>query len=181
MLTLKVFKSRLLLTLVLSAFTLLILPVEGFSRSDKTTRGSALVGFIYASDMKTPVQNAVVKLRNVENGYEFFSTPTDATGAYKIEQLKEGKYVLGITATDGDYNFGYLVSVKEGEIGKLSLALMRGEISPMGQGTQSAAQDKPSFFYTPVGMAVLMVVTTVALYGAFKLIEGKEEASPSKK
>lgn len=181
MLTLRVFKSRLLLTLVLSAFTLLILPVEGFSRTDKTARGGALVGFIYGSDMKTPVKNAVVKLRNVENGYEFYSTPTDATGAYKIEQLREGKYVLGITAPDGDYNFGYVVSVKEGEIGKLSLALMRGEITPMGQGTESYGKEKPSFFWTPVGIAVLMVVTTVALYGAFKLIEGKEEASPSKK
>ena len=181
MLTLRVFKSRLLLTLVLSAFTLLIMPVEGFSQTNRTGRGGALVGFIYGSDQKTPVKNAVVKLRHVDNGQEFFSSPTDANGAYKIENLKEGKYVLGITAPDGDYNFGYVVSVKEGEIGKLSLALMRGEIAPMGQNQLSSGESKPSFFYTPVGIAVLMVVTTVALYGAFKLMEGKEEASPSKK
>lgn len=181
MLTLRVFKSRLFISVVLSAFTLLILPVEGFSRTDKPARGGSLVGFIYGSDMKTPVQNAVVKLRNVENGYEYYSTPTDSTGAYKIEQIKAGKYVLGITAPDGDYNFGYVVSVKEGEVGKLSLALMRGEISPMDQGSESYPKEKPSFFWTPVGIAVLMVLTTGALYGAFKLMEGKEEASPSKK
>lgn len=181
MFTLRVFKSRLLLTLVLGAFTLLIMPMEGFSRADKPAGGGALVGFIYGSDMKTPVKSAVVKMRNVDNGKEFFSTPTDETGAYRIQQVKEGKYVLGITAPDGDYNFGYVVSVKEGETGKLSLALMRGEIAPMGQGTESYGKEKPSFFWTPVGIAVLMVATTVALYGAFKLIEGKEEASPSRK
>ncbi|MCX8161262.1 MAG: carboxypeptidase-like regulatory domain-containing protein [Candidatus Saccharicenans sp.] len=181
MLTLRIFKSRLFVTLVVSAFTLLILPMEGFSRTDKPLRGGTLTGFIYASDMKTPVQNAVVKLRNVDNGQEFASAPTDATGLYKIEKLKEGKYVLGITAPDGDYNFGYVVSVKEGEVGKLSLALMRGEVAPMDQGSEGYPKEKPSFFWTPVGIAVLMVLTTGALYGAFKLMEGKEEASPSKK
>lgn len=181
MLTRKVFKSPLLLTLVLSAFTLLIMPLEGFANTYRNGRDGALVGFIYASDQKTPVKNAVVKLRSIENGQEFFSTPTDASGAYKIENLKEGKYVLGITAQDGDYNFGYVVSVKEGEIGKLSLALMRGEISLLDKNQPNPGESKPSFFWTPAGVAILMVATTVALYGAFKLIEGKEEASPSRK
>lgn len=181
MFTQKIFRSRFLLTLTLAAFTLLILPLEGFSAPMTAERGGALVGFIYASDMKTPVQNAVVKVRSVDNGQEFFSTPTDANGTYKIEQLKEGPYILGITAPDGDYNFGYVVRIKEGEIGKLSLALKRGEISPLSQSQLNYSEGKPSFFYTPVGIAVLMVATTLVLYGAFKLIEGKEEASPSKK
>ncbi len=179
MITQRFFKSPVLLTLVLSAFALLILPVEGFSA--RVDKGGALVGFIYASDMKTPVKNAVVKLRNVDTNYEYTSTPTDEKGAYKIEQLKEGSYVVGITAPDGDYNFGYVVRIKEGEIGKLSLALMRGEVTPMGRGSDEYGKEKPSFFWTPVGIAVLMVLTTGALYGAFKLMEGKEEASPSRK
>ncbi|MDI6849192.1 MAG: carboxypeptidase-like regulatory domain-containing protein [Candidatus Saccharicenans sp.] len=177
MLTQRIFKSPVLLTLVLSAFALLILPVEGFSASN--SQGGALVGFIYASDMKTPVKNAVVKIRHVDTGQEFVSKPTDEKGFYKLEQLKEGSYVVGITAQDGDYNFGHVVRVKEGEVGKLSLALMRGEITPMGRGPEEYGKEKPSFFWTPVGIAVLMVLTTAALYGAFKLIEGKEEASPS--
>lgn len=177
MLTRKIFKSPVLLSLVLSAFALLILPVEGFaSRSS----GGVLVGFIYASDMKTPVNNAVVKIRNVDTGQEYVSKPTDEKGLYKLDQLKEGSYVMGITAPDGDYNFEHVVRIKEGEVGKLSLALKRGEIAPMGQGSEEYGKEKkPSFFWTPVGIAVLMVLETVALYGVFKLMEGKEEASPS--
>ncbi len=181
MITRRVFKSPCLVTLVLTAFTLLTLPLEGFTATGKAERGGSLVGFIYASDMKTPVRNAVVKLRHVDSGTEYVSQPTDENGNYKIEQLKTGSYVVGITAPDGDYNFGYVVRIKEGEIGKLSLALMQGEVSPMDQGAGGEAKDKPSFFWTPVGIAVLMVLTTGALYGTFKLIEGKEEASPSKK
>jgi len=89
--------------------------------------------------------------------------------------------VVGITGNDGDYNFEHVVRIKGGEVGKLSLALKRGEISPMGQGPQEYEKEKPSFFWTPVGIAVLMVLTTVALYGTFKLIEDEEEASPSRR
>ncbi|MDI6846475.1 MAG: carboxypeptidase-like regulatory domain-containing protein [Candidatus Saccharicenans sp.] len=179
MLTNKLFKSPALLAFVLSAFAILIFPAEGFS--NRANSQGALVGFIYGSDMKTPVQSAVVKVRHVKTGEEFFSTPTDDSGAYKLSELKEGSYILGISAPDGDYNFGYVVRVKAGEVGKLNLALMKGEVAPAGQESYGGTKEKPSFFYTPVGIAVLMVATTLVLYGAFKLIEGKEEASPSRK
>ena len=179
MITQKFFKSPVLLTLVLSAFALLILPVEGFSA--RVDKGGALVGFIYASDMKTPVKNAVVKLRHVDSNYEYFSTPTDENGSYKIEQLREGSYIMGISAPDGDYNFSYVVRVKAGEVGKLSLALKKDETPMAGQKYYEGTKEKSSFFYTPVGVAILMVATTLVLYGAFKLIESKEEASPSRR
>ena len=179
MLRSSIFRSPLLMVLTLAAFTLIIVPLEGFGKQVAPT--GAMVGFIYGSDMKTPVQNAVVKVRNLNNGQEVVSTPTDAIGAYKIEKLEEGSYVLGVSAPDGDFNFDYVVRVKEGEVGKLSLALKAGSASTLGQETPGTAQPKPSFFYTPVGIAVLMVATTLVLYGAFKLFEGEEEASPSKK
>jgi len=141
-----------------------------------------LVGFIYGSDMKTPVPNAVVKVRNVADGKEYVSAPTDANGSYQLENLKEGKYILGITAPDGDYNFPYVMVVKGGEIGKLSLAIKGGMASGLGQeNVEPTEKEKISFFKTPVGVAVLMVATTLALYGTFKLLEGEEEASPSRR
>ena len=179
MLRISAFRSRILSMLALAAFTLIIVPLEGLGNQGGPT--GAMVGFIYGSDMKTPVQNAVVKVRNLNNGQEVVSTPTDAIGAYKIEKLEEGSYVLGVSAADGDYNFNYAVRVKGGEIGKLSLALKAGEVSALGQAASGGSESKPSFFYTPVGIAVLMVATTLVLYGAFKLIEEEEEASPSKK
>ncbi len=172
-----IYRSPVLSGIVLSAFMLLLLPIETLSAPT-----GSLVGFIYGSDMKTPVQNAVVKVRNVENGKEYVSTPTDANGSYQLSQLKEGKYILGITAPDGDYNFPYIMVVKGGEIGKLSLALKAGMASGLGQESiEPTEKERVSFFKTPVGIAVLMVATTLALYGTFKLLEGKEEASPSKK
>jgi len=179
MLRSSIFRSRFLLALTVSAFVLLLVPLNTLANQGSST--GAIVGFIYGGDMKTPVEQAVVKIRNIKDGHEFFSAPTDAVGAFKLEKLQEGNYVLGVSAPDGDYNFSYAVRVKGGEIGKLSLALKAGEVSALGQGSSGASESKPSFFYTPVGIAVLMVATTIALYGAFTLIEDEEEASPSKK
>jgi len=177
----EIFRSPGLLVLTIFSFMLIMLPVESLAQS--TAPAGSLVGFIYGSDMKTPVQNAVVKIRSLDNGQEYASDPTDNSGAYKIGQVKEGKYILGINTPDGDYNFDYVLVVKGGEMGKLSMSLKSGEaktLSAQGQGLP-AEKEKVSFFRTPAGIAVLMVATTLALYGVFKLLEGEEEASPTKK
>ncbi len=177
MLRQRIYRSPFFAGSVIASFLLLLMPIEALA----VPTGS-LVGFIYAADMKTPVQNAVVKVRNLEDGKEYTSSPTDASGNYKLENLKEGKYILGVTTADGDYNFPYIMVIKSGELSKLSLSLKSGNVSGLGQETpEPAEKEKVSFFKTPVGVAVLMVATTLALYGTFKLLEGKEEASPSKK
>ncbi|HNS05760.1 MAG TPA: hypothetical protein PLB50_03695 [Candidatus Saccharicenans sp.] len=181
MLRKEIFRSPGLLVLTIFSFMLIMLPVESLAQA--TAPAGSLVGFIYGSDMKTPVQNAVVKIRSLDNGQEYASDPTDNSGAYKIGQVKEGKYILGINTPNGDYNFDYVLVVKGGEMGKLSMALKSGEaktLSAQGQ-ERPAEKEKVSFFRTPAGIAVLMVATTLALYGVFKLLEGEEEASPTKK
>lgn len=177
MLRKSVYRSPYFTGAVIAAFMLLLLPAE--TRAAST---GALVGFIYGGDMATPVQNAVVKIRNIDDGKEYISTPTDASGNYKLEKVKEGKYILGIAAPDGDYNFPYVMVIKGGEIAKLSLALKAGSASGLGQEeVEPTKKERVSFFKTPAGVAILMAATTLALYGTFKLLEGKEEASPSKK
>jgi len=156
-----------------------MLPREGLAKS--AANYGSLVGFIYGSDMKTPVKEAVVKIRSLDDGKEYTSTPTDANGSYKIDQIKEGKYILGVSTPDGNYNFEYLMAIKGGEMGKLSLALKTGEASTLKQEEPTPEKERIPFFKTPVGIAVLVVAGTVALYGVFKLVEGKEEASPTKK
>ncbi|HRD01546.1 MAG TPA: carboxypeptidase-like regulatory domain-containing protein [Candidatus Saccharicenans sp.] len=176
-----IFRSPALLVLTIFSFMVIMLPIESLAQA--SAEAGSLVGFIYDSDMKTPVQNALVKIRNLDNGQEYASGPTDNSGAYKIGQIKEGKYILGINTQNGDYNFDYVLMVKGGEMGKLSLALKTGEAKTLsGQGEERPAEkEKISFFRTPAGIAVLMVATTLALYGVFKLVEGEEEASPTKK
>ncbi len=171
------YRSPALVGIVIAIFLWLLVPEKVLAAPT-----GSLVGFVYGSDMKTPVQQAVVKIRNLDNGQEYVSTPTDAHGSYKLEEVKEGRYILGITAPDGNYNFPYIMAIKGGEIGKLSLALKAGSATSLGQEeAEGTKKDRVPFFKTPTGIAVLMVAATLVLYGTFKLLEDEEEASPSKK
>ena len=152
----------------LAAFSLFIAPVGEVAWAK--TQGGSLVGFVYAQDLKTPVAGAVVKLRNIASQKEYASGTTDANGMYKIDGVDEGRYILGVTATQGDFNFDYVMLLKDGAMAKLSVAL-----APGGQATSGDAPKK-SFFKSPVGIIVMVVVVGAVLFAIFS--EG--EASPIK-
>jgi len=161
-------RSRWLIWGALAAFSLFIVPVGEVAWAK--AKGGSLVGFVYGQDMKTPVAGAVVKVRNIANQKEFASGTTDANGMYKIDGVDEGRYILGVTATQGDFNFDYVMLLKGGEMAKLSVAL-----APGGQATSGDAPKK-SFFKSPVGIIVMVVVVGAVLFAIFS--EG--EASPIK-
>ncbi len=171
MLIKKVFRSRILVTGVLAAFLLLLAPVREFAQGKAPAAGGSLVGFIYDKDMKTPVPNAVVKIRNVAKASEYQSTPSDTNGMYKITGVEAGRYVLGIAAPKGDFNFDYGLSLKSGEMAKLSVAL-----TPGGQSTAGDTKSK-SFFTSPMGIVTLVIVAGAVLYALFAK---EEEPSPIK-
>ena len=158
--------SRWLIWGALAAFSLFIVPVGEVAWAN--AKGGSLVGFVYAQDLKTPVVGAVVKVRNIANQKEFASGTTDANGMYKIDGVDEGRYILGVTATQGDFNFDYVMLLKGGEMAKLSVAL-----EPGGQATTRDAPKK-SFFKSPAGIITMVVVVGAILYAVFA--EG--EASP---
>ena len=159
-------KSRWMIWGALVAFTLFIVPFGEVAWAK--AQGGALVGFVYAQDLKTPVVGAVVKVRNIANQKEFASGTTDANGMYKIDGVDEGRYILGVTATQGDFNFDYVMLLKGGEMAKLSVALAPGG-EVMGKDAL-----KKSFFKTPAGIITLVVVAGAILFAIFS--EG--EASP---
>ena len=169
------FRSKWFVAGVLAAFSLLVLPVAEYAqvRAQPSTAaagsGGSLVGFIYGTDMKTPVSNAVVRLRDVSNSKEYQSTTTDANGMYKIANIAEGRYILGVTSPKGEFNFDYLILLKGNEMAKLSVALSPG-------GTTSG-QDaaKKSFFTSPAGIVLMVVAVGVILYAIFAK---SSEASP---
>ena len=161
-------RSRWLIWGALAAFSLFIVPVGEVAWAK--AQGGTLVGFVYGQDLKTPVAGAVVKVRNIANQKEFASGTTDANGMYKIDGVDEGRYILGVTATQGDFNFDYVMLLKGGEMAKLSVAL-----APGGQTTGSDAPKK-SFFKSPVGIITMVVVVGAVLFAIFS--EG--EASPIK-
>ncbi len=172
MLVSRFFRSRLLVAGLLAAFALLVSPVPEFAQAKAApAAGAALVGFIYDKDMKTPVANAVVKIRDVDRATEYDSLPTDANGMYKISGIGEGRYILGVTAAQGEYNFDYALMLKGSETAKLSVALEAG-----GQTTGKDAKKK-SFFTSPAGIVTLVIVAGAVLYA---VLAKKEETSPIK-
>lgn len=166
MFTKNVYRSKALACAVAAAFIVLVTPVADFAQMPAAP-GASLVGFVYGKDMKTPVPSAVVKIRDVGTQKEFASPPADENGMYKIAGIPEGRYILGVTSPEGDFNFDYVMHLKAGEMAKLSVALQEG-----GEATGEDAPKK-SFFKSPLGIALIITVAAVGLYIAF----GKEEAA----
>jgi hypothetical protein len=167
-----VFRSRVLVVGVLAAFMLLVAPVREFAQTQAPLAGKgggSLVGFIYEKDMKTPVANAIIKIRDVATPKEYASLPTDANGMYKITGITEGRYIIGVASPTGSFNFDYVLILKGSEMAKLSVAL-----SPGGQTTGVDAKKK-SFFLTPAGIVLIVVAVGAVLYA---VLSNKEEASP---
>ncbi len=151
-------KSRSLTFGVLAAFLLLVFPAAELAAAQSMP--SSLIGFVYAKDMKTPVANAVVKLKSVKDMKEYSSTPADSNGMYKVAGLPQGRYVVGVSASEGDFNFDYVLNIKNDEMAKLSVALVPGGTSAAA----AAANGKKSFFTSPAGIMLLVTVAGAVIY-----------------
>lgn len=179
----KIFRSKVLSLIVIGAFIILLSPVEGLSQ--ETKRPGTISGTILKEDTKTPIEGAIVKIRNVETEKEYQSAPTNNKGEYKIENVEEGRYTLGITTKEGDFNFQTTILVKADETAILALALAPAVIAGLA-GTATAAAVGGgilAFFSTTAGIAVLvatgsaLTLGTLAAAGAF----AAAEESPAKK
>ena len=171
-----VFQSKVLVLGLVGAFALLILPKDGLAQAGS----GAMTGFVFGTDLRTPVASAVVKLRNVQNGREYQSAPTDPNGLYSLKNLPEGRYILGVSSTKGDFNFDYELQIKANEIAKLAVALKPGAASLNSQDEDQNKKRKKAFFLTPLGIAVLIAAGALLIYGGIKLFESNE-TSPSKR
>jgi putative protease len=118
----RVFRSKWVAWGVVGAVSLMLFPCGALAQ----VKSGAVMGFIYSEDMKSPVEGAVVKLCDVQNGKELQSGPTDKNGMYALKGVAEGRYVIGVTSTAGDFNFDYELLVKANETAKLALALTPG-------------------------------------------------------
>jgi hypothetical protein len=169
------FHSRCLVFALVGTFGWLLLPKDGLAQ----TQTGAMTGFLYGANMKTPVENATVKIRSVRDGKEYSSSLTGKEGLYSINNILAGRYILGVSGPNGDFNFNYEISIKAGEIAKLALAL-----KPMaGGGQQDQNNDdnrKGGFFLTPLGIVILVAAGGLLVYGGFKIFE-KSDASTVKR
>jgi len=171
-----VFRSKVLVVFLAASFILLTLPVRDFAAGAPKANG-ALSGYIYNEDMRTPVRNAVVKLRNVASQKEYESEPTDLEGMYRIPGIEEGRYVMGVMSVQGDYNFHYSILIKSDALAKLSVSMKPGA-PPVRIEQGSTGKEKKGigdFFKSPAGILTLITAVEVTLF-AIVLSEG--ETSP---
>ena len=171
-----VFRSKVLATFLAAAFILLTVPIRDFAAGAPKANG-ALSGYIYGEDMRTPVRNAVVKLRSVDSQKEYESEPTDLEGMYRIPEIEEGRYVMGVMSAQGDYNFHYSILIKSDALAKLSVAMKPGAAPVrLEQGTSTSEKKGiGDFFKSPAGILTIITVVEARLF-AIVLSEG--EASP---
>jgi hypothetical protein len=167
---------RILAIVLAGTFILLTIPVREFVSAAPKGNGS-LVGHIFNEDMRTPVPNAIVKLRNVTTQKEYESEPTGPEGTYVIPAIEEGRYVMGLLGPGGSYNFHYSILIKADAMAKLSLAMKPGGAPVMLQQGFDAKKKTTivDFFKSPAGILTIITAVEVTLF-AVALSEG--EASP---
>ena len=93
-----------------------------FAQTTGTGKGN-LAGFVYDKDGSTPVEGAVVKIKNLNTNAVFESPKTDTQGAFQITGIDPGLYMFGVTSPVGDFNASEVIGIAENETAKLSVAL----------------------------------------------------------
>ncbi|MFQ6070905.1 MAG: carboxypeptidase-like regulatory domain-containing protein [Candidatus Aminicenantales bacterium] len=82
-----------------------------------------ILGHVYGLEKTRPVRGAVIKAKNVRDGTIYVSNPTDARGAFKIEGVKGGIYVVGVVTAHGFFNTDCLMGVYGGQTLKVAFSL----------------------------------------------------------
>ncbi len=170
-------RSRILAGGLIVAFLILAMPRPIVAQSTVPAAGrqGTLQGVVYSEGMRTRVSTAIVKIRNLNTQKEFVSTPTDAKGSYKIVGIEEGWYTLGVSSVAGDFNLNYGVSIKAGEVAKLSVEMLPGG---MLEGKGGNGGGGKSFFATPGGILVIVAVAGGVGFGIYELTKKETEVSP---
>lgn len=171
---LKAVKSKTLVFLLISFIIIFYFPHE--LKAQKVGKGN-LIGFVYEKDGTTPVEGAIVKLKNVSTGIVYESSNSDKLGIIKTEGIEEGFYIVGISTKTEDFNVVNLIGIKTDETTKVSFAL-----KPDQGEEEKAPKPKPGslakFFLSSLGIAIVIAGSSAIIYGVVKLSEKEPEASP---
>ncbi len=169
-----IYRSKSLAVVLVVSFIFLY---SAYDLKAKETGTGNMIGFVFQKDGTTPVEGAVVKLRNVATGAGYESTKSDKLGVFKVESVEEGLYLVGVSAEEGDFNVNNLIGIRSNETAKVSLALR-----PAEEVQETKKKDKPGglakFFLSPVGIAIVVAASAAIIYGVVKLSEKEAEASP---
>jgi hypothetical protein len=70
-----------------------------------------IAGYVYDRDGMTPLEGAVVKAKNIVSGVVYESRKSNGDGAYLLENVEGGAYLVGVESPDGAYNSHGLVGL----------------------------------------------------------------------
>lgn len=122
---------------VVIGIAVFLLCFPAFLRSENIAKGN-IIGFVYDEDGTTPLENAVVKVKNISTGTIYESSKSDPNGVFAIQGVETGVYLYGVLTPQGEFSsenfFG--VRVNEGDTAKLSISL-----TPYEQKVASAIQE----------------------------------------
>jgi len=83
---------------IMPALAQVQVPAQAPAQAAKADR--ILEGKILSEEGK-PIANATVRVRNLDTGQEFTSTPASADGSYKLTKLSPGKYEISVQTEKG--------------------------------------------------------------------------------
>jgi len=115
-------KSRFLLLACLFGVMLFNSPVHPSGQN--VVKGN-IIGFVYDKDGTSPLEGAIVTVKNIGSGSVFASTKSDKYGIFKIAGIDKGVYVYGVSTAGGDFNSNSLMGlrIKENETAKVSVSI----------------------------------------------------------
>ena len=109
---------------ILVILFLLIFSSSTFLMSESAGRGN-IIGFVYGEDGTTPLEGAVVQVKNMSTGIIYDSSVSDEYGIFKVQGVESGIYMYGVKTPQGNFNSDGLVGVKvsKDETAKMSVSL----------------------------------------------------------
>lgn len=127
-------KSAAIAFLVIS---FILFSIPALSYGENFGKGN-IIGFVYDQDGTTPLEGAVVKVKNIATGNIYESSASDTNGTFRIVGIETGLYLCGVQTAQGDFNSEEFFGVKlsDGETAKLSIAL-----TPYEQKVATALQE----------------------------------------
>lgn len=154
---------------VLFSFLIVAMPWTALADDDL----GLLNGFVYSDDGKKPLNEAVVLIRETVTQKIFQSKKTAKNGAYQIENILPGVYVVGIQYNGKDYNVDVLLQIKP----KKQMACFTLPKAIEKPGYALRCNSPKCFFITPCGWALVGGITAGITYGIIKIVE--KETSPT--
>ena len=137
-----------------------------------------MIGFVYAPDRTTPLEGAVLMLRNISTGAVYESSESDSLGTVRIEGVERGLYITGINFADEFYNLNNLIGIRANSTAKVSVAL--DNEAQVQEGVDKKKKGLFTFFAAPVGLAIISAFALGATIGFVTLSGATSEASPYK-